>query len=803
MNLCPRFHKAFKYSTRFHTLVSLFRKAKNKILKPKQVAEPPLPAQAFIEQEMNKLKAQGIIKFDLAEDDYWYNNPDEFWAEFRHTGEVLVPTDFEKWLIGQEPLKEELYLNLEEWVRKRKDVVEMRKKPGSSKDEMRKFLKERPGPYLLIIGEPGTGKSLLIKIAKAKLRQLYKDNGLELQDVLLIKNPFDPDRPKVKYVKEGMGRAIVKAAGVVVSIEGIKSKIVKGFLGFLVFIGILIISTAVFIMMYVNITNSPDLGWFQGTGAWLQWMLGGMLLIVFPLMLMFWMGGTMPGQKTKQGGGHLENMPALVVDNFDPEMSVDFTSSDTSAALGSIKHDPYQSGGLGTPVHHRATAGQFHRADGKILYSDEILNNLQNERLVTEILTVLEDGAYPIRGRAWFGAEGNASLSGETDTPVDANVFWIAAGNLNALEALNKYPMLRDRFYYGNIVMADDECDDTPINRIKVAQFLADECFRFKVPPVCKEGVKVIINHMQRRASSAKKLKLQMRGYIQDIKKGGQLVWKNTLGHVECPCGVTGQVQHAEHILKSINTYAKPIDMQRMDRFIERRKPYTLINVKGFRTGMVNGLVVHTDHEGKPTSGNVASVTAWMKKLSGNKDDRVDNFVVTGATQDTKDTWIANSIMTVRTTIYRLYGIDLKKDYYVHISFLQSDPKGMDGPSAGITMTLALMSLLGDPRLPVSEGSERAQVPMNLAYPVTGTVENLGPIGLDNQTDPDVKVGPIGGVFEKVHGAMNNGAKGVIIPEENFDNSYFDSLAFKNMDIKHASTVLEYFDLLRKPEGRK
>ncbi len=75
--------------------------------------------------------------------------------------------------------------------------------------------------------------------------------------------------------------------------------------------------------------------------------------------------------------------------------------------------------------------------------------------------------------------------------------------------------------------------------------------------------------------------------------------------------------------------------------------------------------------------------------------------------------------MTVVTTIHRLYGINLRKNYFTHIAFLQSDPKGMDGPSAGITMTLAIMSYLGDPRLPPEK---RKPIPMLLDTPVTGTV---------------------------------------------------------------------------------
>ena len=109
-------------------------------------------------------------------------------------------------------------------------------------------------------------------------------------------------------------------------------------------------------------------------------------------------------------------------------------------------------------------------------------------------------------------------------------------------------------------------------------------------------------------------------------------------------------------------------------------------------------------------------------------------------------------------------------------------------------MTLAIMSILGDPRLPKKE---RKPVPMRLDYPVTGTVENLGTEGLLDRTDGDVKVGPIGGVFEKAYGAKKHGAKGVIIPDENYEASWFDSPLYSEIDVKHAGTVLAYFDMLR------
>jgi len=82
---------------------------------------------------------------------------------------------------------------------------------------------------------------------------------------------------------------------------------------------------------------------------------------------------------------------------------------------------------------------------------------------------------------------------------------------------------------------------------------------------------------------------------------------------------------------------------------------------------------------------------------------------------------------------------------------------------------------------------------------VTGTVEN---ISLNNDKAKDIKVGPIGGVFEKVYGAKKWGMKRVIIPKENYDNTYFDRFS-GGVTVKSADTVLQYFDLMRADIPRK
>lgn len=722
---------------------------------------PPLPTESKILADMEARKA--TIEFDLTSD-YWEKHPDEFWQKFRHTDQILVPHRFEDWIIGQDEAREKLRLNLVEWPRKLRDLTKM----AQSDTPIAQILKERPGPYILLIGEPGTGKSLLIKVAAEYLEDLYEREGIGLYDVLAVKNPTDEYSPLIRYTHAGEGQKIVEASLLTLDKEAIKFGVMKYFLFFIIMLGGLFLFSGIFLWLYYVNTQDPAIAWWVLSGVWQPWLMIGVFMTFFPMLILvfLWMRGSMGMNVTKQEGA---NQPALLVDNSNPKFWIDATIANQSLMFGDVEWDPY---GRSKAGHHRVKAGDVHRAHRKLLYIDEIKN--LDIKTGVEFLQVMEDGASEIKGHQGTGGSHTASQMVKTGSKVDCVFFLIAAGNMDIIHdpnsILNTLTALRDRMEgYGDIILMKDEMEDTPLNRMKVAQVITDETYRFNFPPVTRDAVLEIISHMRQGASSNKKLRMRFRRVIGVLRRGAQFAWDEGDEWIR-----------PDHITRAIE-FNVPIERAEMLEHVEKGRKLKIIQTEGTALGQVNGLVVISSGHSEYFAGDVAPVAAWMHKVD---DPKKADFIVTGVASESSAIWVQDSIRAVRTSIFKLYDIDLAKDYYVHASFLQS--AGVDGPSAGTTMTLAIMSLLGDPDLPVDK---RNPIPIRQDMAVTGTVE-IAAIG-----DDDVRVGPIGGAWEKCMGAKEWGLAGVIVPQENYDNT-LDKAIQKTIRVVPASTIREYFRLL-------
>lgn len=171
------------------------------------------------------------------------------------------------------------------------------------------------------------------------------------------------------------------------------------------------------------------------------------------------------------------------------------TGASETELLGDVRHDPY--GGhaqLGTPAYDRVVAGSIHEAHEGVLFVDEISHLGSLQRF---ILTAMQEKKFPIMGRNPQGA--GASVKVE-DVPCD--FILVAACNIQDLE--NILSPLRSRIIgNGYEVLVDVSMPDTPVNRAKYAQFVAQEVMMDgHIPHATVGAVEMIIAEGKSRAKT-------------------------------------------------------------------------------------------------------------------------------------------------------------------------------------------------------------------------------------------------------------------------------------------------------------
>ncbi len=678
------------------------------------------------------------------------------WERFKTTEGFPVDDNMINWVIGQEQALSEGFLCLNEWVHKLKHLDQTQwyarwSNPSQAKPSAKTVIS--PGPYLLLLGDPGTGKSLLGRALSEKLTQVYKENGIKLFDVVCWKNPTLPSEPNISIHKAGEGKKVLATEQRRELKRKFTTKVgLKAVQALMLGLGLFLLSLGFYFLAQswqTWVADPPYLGsnlqaFYNNnfTDYFIDKFMALVPMTFIPagslifFSIFIWWFTRMGGMSNLRGvgGAQQTDVPKLIVDNTSGNAPfVDATGHMNTQLFGSIAWDPFQTGGLGTPEHQRVTAGDVHNASLGILYIDEV-KNLDAEEAVT-LLTVLEDGQLPVtlRGK-WHG--GSTAAMAVSTQPVPAITFLVAAGNFDSINQI--HPALMDRIYgYGKVVRMNNDMPNNVENRRKYIQFIAQEAKRFNLLPFSREACVEIVEEGRRRSNKRDALTTRFRPLISIVKTSATLAMNEDCKQVD-----------RRHVLEAIGEHCKTIQKQLLEHQMNERGKLLEIKPEGTALGQIYGLAVVNDPYSGEMTGNVLGVKAQMvKKTMLPRDQPLKGFYrVTGVARG--QNFITDSIAKVRSVILQKYGVDIAQDYLTHIDFAQS--YGVDGPSAGVTMAILLCSLI--------EGK-----------PVLQDVAVTGEINLS--VSDSFQITAIGGVHEKIKAAEAWGFKKVVIPQKNYLHS--------------------------------
>ncbi len=578
-------------------------------------------------------------------------DPKKFdFANFNNTSQISVPQGLIGQVIGQE-----------------KSIEIIRKAAAQKRN-------------VLLIGLPGTGKSL---IAQAMSEILPV--GV-LQDVLIYPNADDPNNPKVRVIKAGEGKKVLDAA----HMDARQVEDSGRFVSLLLPLGWMLFSSVIWQL------------------KWISDIIFAALLLMGTLFLV---GIAVSGQMRSK---ETVLIPKLLVNNLGKKIAPFFeaTGARAGALLGDVRHDPLQSGGLGTPPHLRVEPGMIHRASGGVLFIDEIAT--LSHKSQQELLTAMQEKKYSITGQS----ENSSGAMTRTE-PVPCDFVLVAAGNYEDLKRV--HPALRSRIRgYGYEVYMNVDMDDNEENRARLAQFVAQEVVKDgKIPHFARDAVEEIIFEARRRSEHKGKLTLKLRDLGGLVRAAGDIAKEK--GH---------DLVLRQDVFEA-KLSARTLENQIVDKMIETKKDYEVYLTNGKIVGRVNGLAVFGDG----SAGSIIPIEAAVTPPSSKNESKV---IATGKLGEIAK----EAVQNVSVIFKKMSGEEFLKD--IHIQFLQTY-EGVEGDSASVSIATAVIS-----------ATQNLAVKQSVA--MTGSLSVRG------------EVLPVGGVSSKVAAAIKAGFKEIIVPKSNLND---------------------------------
>ncbi len=567
-------------------------------------------------------------------------------------------------------------------------------------ETIKKAAKQRRN--VLLIGDPGVGKSML---AKGMAQILPHET---LKDILIYPNGEDPNHPLIRTVPSGEGKKIVNAnKASSKNYEEKKSLLTIFAIGAVLLIG----------FMYGRLIES---------------IIAASLILLISIQLK-------PRNATLS--------PKLLVNNGEKRFApfMDATGAHAGALLGDVRHDPYQSGGLGTPAHERVEPGMIHKANKGVLYIDEI--GTMSMKTQQELLSAMQEKQYSITGQSE-----NSSGAMVRTQAVPCDFVLVASGNIQVLEDMHIAMRSRIRGY-GYEVFMKDTMEDTPENREKLIQFVAQEVKNDgRIPHFSTGALDEIILEAKRRSGKQDALTLKLRDLGGLVRSSGDVAIEKGEDLVT-----------AEDVIEA-KTFAKTLEQQIADRSIVQRKEYSMVNAEGGKVGIVNGLAVIGDRSGI-VSPIAAEASPSLSKNGG-------QIIATGKLGEIAQ----ESVQNVSALIKKYTNKDIS-DYDIHVQFIQTYD-GVEGDSASVSIATAVISAVED-------------IPIDQTVALTGSLNVRG------------DVMPIGGATAKIEAAAESGIKKVLIPKSNMKDVIIEKKYEDMIEIVPTETLSDVLENILISGGKK
>ncbi len=552
--------------------------------------------------------------------------------------------------------------------------------------------------FVLLRGDPGTGTSMLGP-AMAELQPVEK-----LEDILSFPNPRAKNYPLVKTAKAGEGERTV---------DEFKRRKKSSEASLNLTFNILLVFT-IFLVLYYTVLRSQPTLLFMG---------------IIAVVILLW-----GRQYIKVKGEVL--IPKLLVDNRGNRKApfVDATGSHAGALLGDVRHDPYQSGGVETPPHALIESGAIHRANMGVLFIDEVSAlSMESQQ---SLLTAIQEKRFAITGRS-IGSSG-AMVRTEA-VPCDFNL--VVAGNRDDIDKM--HPALRSRIRgYGYEIYMKDTMADTPENRGKLVQFVAQEVRKDrKIPHFTRGAVAEVVKEARRRAGEGGRLTLKLRGLGGLIRAAGDVAKVEGSECVE-----------ERHVLQA-KIIAKTLEEQMRERHLEAMETYHRSRIVGQVVGRVNSLVATGDEHGA-----VAPILVEVTKAQRREVGKVHvDSEVEGPAERAVDTLSA---------ILKKRADKNLADQDIYIQMLEGSEDL--GEIDDLSIAVGVVSALED-------------------MPVDQTTAIAGGLSLKGD------VLPVKNLWAKVEAALNAGLKRVIMPRENFKDieSYLGEVPIEFVPVESLSQALK------------